>query len=562
MSQASTIKEFLVGLGFKADENSLKKTLAQVAGFAAAVQALAIGVGVAIYKIAGAEAATAREAERLGTTTSELQALEYAATASGNTVEELNKSLQGLLEKQPGIKNSAQALQDVAAKMQNMNAAQRQAYAKQLGIDPKFIKTLTNNLGELTDEYRQFYAVTGMDAEKAAQESKGFIDEVNRLTAMGQLVAKSLALSFMGKARQVVEAFRKFIAENFDTIKKVLETIVSIILRVADVINSVFYRVIKIIAGVVQWFSELDDGTQKLIIGAGLLLAAWKLLNAGFLATPLGMVIAALTTLFLLVDDYLTYMEGGESLIDWGPWVDVIEDIISLVKTLFKIIMSVARGISNAIGPAIKAVKDAIGGIINILRDVGRFFQAVFSGDLKGAVNIGIKILNGLGDLILTNLKNLANIILAFFTGLWDGIKENFPDFAAWAKNAADSIKNIFGSVFNWLKEKFDWILGKVKTVTDFLGITDSDNKESQQGARTVMAANDHFMGGAMGMGSYYMPPEMGGTNTTTNNDVNISPTYTVTINANDSADVAQRVGAVINNANSEALRNAQEASR
>ena len=50
----------------------------------------------------------------------------------------------------------------------------------------------------------------------------------------------------------------------------------------------------------------------------GLLIAAWKMLNLAFLTTPLGMLITGLAGIVALVDDYLTYMEGGESLFRLG----------------------------------------------------------------------------------------------------------------------------------------------------------------------------------------------------------------------------------------------------
>ena len=66
----------------------------------------------------------------------------------------------------------------------------------------------------------------------------------------------------------------------------------------------------RLISGLVDWFDRLDDGQQRLVLGLVGLVAAWKLLNLGFLTTPMGMIITGLLGIIALVDDYLTFKEN------------------------------------------------------------------------------------------------------------------------------------------------------------------------------------------------------------------------------------------------------------
>ena len=92
----------------------------------------------------------------------------------------------------------------------------------------------------------------------------------------------------------------------------------------------------------------------------GLIIAAWKILNLALLTTPLGMLITGLAGIVALVDDYLTYMEGGESYFDWGPWASTIERCVSVLKDVWNVIYAVGAAIGSALGPAFAMIVEKI----------------------------------------------------------------------------------------------------------------------------------------------------------------------------------------------------------
>lgn len=487
MSAGGVITEFLASVGFKADEKSLKASLAKVAAFGATVQLMAAGIYAGLAKVASGEAAMARQAEQLGTTSDKLQELGYVAEQSGSSIDAVTRSMESLVSKNPRIKDAATALERAGDRMARMSDAQRKAYADNMGIDRSLIPMLISDTGKLTEEFRAMYAVAGYDAREAGKASKEFMGEIGKLTTMVGLLAKSVALAFIGRIRHDVANLRKVIMENFDKIKRIFEGAIKIVLRIAAVISALVYRVISWISALMSWYDKLDDGQKKVVVGIGLLLAAWKLLNAGFLATPLGLIITGLLGIVALVDDYLTYMEGGESYFDWGPWADSIETaraalskVISAVGGFVTehqgLIQSLAKGMALFFG-----LKKAVG-VVGLLSGAFKALNLVIKANPIGLL---LSLLCMAAMLVIDNWDEVKAFFIGlwesiqakaaacadFFTGIWQGVKDwfvslwagvtdAFPDMGAWAARAVKSMREMFGAGIQWIKDKINSLTG------------------------------------------------------------------------------------------------------
>lgn len=557
------IKEFLASVGFKADEKSLKASLTKVAAFGVAIQTVALGIYAGITKVAAGEAQLARQAEKLGTTSDKLQELGYVAEQSGSSLDAVTRSMEGLVAKNPRIKDAAKALEMAGERMSRMNDMQKKAYAARMGIDPSLIPALTKDARALKDEFRQMYAVAGIDAKKAGEASKGFMAELGKLATMAGLLSKGLALAFMEKARDGIENLRRVLFENIGAIKRVFETLISVVLRISGVISAFAYRVIKWVGALVQWYDKLDGGQKKLILGVGLLLAAWKLLNAGFLATPLGMIVAGLTAVVALVDDYLTYMEGGESYFDWGPWAGTINDVVQALKPVLGVVMGIGQGIMAAVVPAFQGIISTIGRVIEHFRLLGNFVKAVFSGDFAGAVEAGKAILGNLADMVNGIFSGLVETIRSFFTALWPSVQENFPDFAAWAEESAAAITGLFGSAIQWVKDKLNALIGYLPDwVKEKMGFSvDGDDKPDPPPPggpppysdirRTALAAK-----ATQGPALTPSPAQAAGMSQTTQQNVQLNAKTEITVNgAGDPVAVGNQVAGRQNQVNADLVR-------
>lgn len=458
MAGAARIAEFFASVGFQADEKSLKSALTKVAAFGASVSVLAGGVFASLVGIAKAEADIAAQADKLGTSSERLEELRYVAEQTGSSADKLTAALESIASKNPRIKDTAAAFDLVSDRMRGMSELQRKLYAQRLGIDPTLIPMMTDDVAGLREEFRAMYAVAGTDAKAAAEESKGFLNELAKLKTLSGMLAKAVGLAFIGKIRRDIENLRRVIMENFGKIQRILQIVIGFVMRVAGAIGAFVYRIIKWAGQLVGWFDSLDDGQKKLVIGVGLLIAAWKMLNLAFLTTPLGMLITGLAGIVALIDDYLTYMEGGESYFDWTPWADTIKTCVNWLQRAAgaigtfitehqDLLMSVAKGIGVFMG-----IRGAIGMVIAGIGGMKKAFS-VFTAALSAnpfmlllavAVTVATLIIDN-WDAVKAFFVDAWATIKETFGNAWDAISAKFPNLAAAAEAMLQGLLQQFG---------------------------------------------------------------------------------------------------------------------
>jgi hypothetical protein len=483
MAAGEVLKEFLARLGFEIDEAGAQKFTSWLGtattrsmAFGAVIMAAAGAVYAGVYKIAESNAQLLSMAEALNMNVAKLREMNFVANLTGASAEALKSSLQGLQAQMAGatigqggiatfarlgihikdangkLRDTGDVLLDVGAKIKKMDRPRAEMFLGQLGIDKSLYKMLTRDVSGLTEAYRDMYAATGMDAQKSAEQSRDFVQEVKLLKEVFKLLAESVGIALIGKAGKDVTEFRKKLLKNFKPIMAVLLGVIKLILRVAGFVGAMADRVIGWIGGIVRWFQTLDSSTQTLILGVLGFAAAWKYLNLAFLATPIGAIITGIIALVAIIDDLMTYMEGGESLIDWGPWVGQIETITGEFGKL----MDVLGALWNLIkGPLLEAFAeigngaiDTLSGILNVVLNLITMLTNLANLDWTAAWESALKLAQGILDTILgiakaTGITSAVKGVARIFGGSNDGPPALGPSpaFAAAAAGAAGAGK-------------------------------------------------------------------------------------------------------------------------
>lgn len=545
---ATTIAEFLASIGFKVDEKGMKAALTKVAGFGAAVSVAAGAAIAGIMRVAQSEVALAKQAEGLGVPIRKLEELNYVAEQTGAGAESVAAALGSLKDKYPHIKDASVLLERVGRAMRGMSEQAARLYARRMGIDPALVPMLTRDVSALKDEYATMYAVAGRDAQKAAEDSKAFMAELGKLRTMSELLAKAVGGAFLGKIRGDIEALRRVVMENFSKIKRLFETVIAVVLRIAGVVGAFVRRVVTWASALIGWYDKLDDGQKRLVQGLALFLAAWKLLNAGFLATPLGMIVGALAAIVGLIDDYCTYMEGGESYFDWGPKAEGIAKCLAVLKNFWDVVCAVGSAILSALVPALGVINEQCRWIFNTLVSLGKIFWQLFTGDIGGALQSAQAMLADWAKSGRAIVENFCTAISNFFSTLWAGVKEDFPDFAAWAEGAANAIRDFFAPAVDWIRDK---IKSMASILPDFI------QKKLGLGGETAAAP-------AVPEGPALTPsPMQAQTAVNQNKTVKVESKTDITVNgAQNPEQVAGKVAAAQNGAAADIARNTQGAVR
>ncbi|ATM85077.1 lytic transglycosylase [Yersinia frederiksenii] len=417
MSNAETIKDFLVSLGFELDEAGEKKFSAVVAGvtanvlkMGAVVEGAALAVVGFTTKIADGLDKVYFASQRTGASVAGIKALGYAASQLGVDAASAQGSLESLarfIRNSPGaegflnrlgiqtrsangsMRDTSAIFTGLSAKLSSMPYYRANQYAQMLGIDENTLMAMRKGLGQFSSEYALTAKRIGFNADVAATQSNRFMTSMRNLTmTLGQARDKIGANLANGLAGDI-DALRKQLLDNWPKIEAVLMKVIKGILWAGDAVSRVLWRTGQAVGDVINWFKKLDPVTQQLIMLSGGLLLAWRLLNTAFLTSPVGIILSLGAGLFALYDDYKTWKEGGESLIDWGQWEQEINAALKGIDELTKSIKGVGVEIARLLNINLKnwTLK---GDIENLTKQFGEFGKMLsMIGELINALKEG-----------------------------------------------------------------------------------------------------------------------------------------------------------------------------
>lgn len=245
---------------------------------------------------------------------------------------------------------------------------------EEMGYQYHIIAPAINKAIVLRQELLKAYSAAGINIRKVIVDSVKLNMSLAKTKFAMEAIYKSVGSRFFGLLTQQSDAFRKRLYQNMPYIIDSLEKLVKIVFRAFNAVTILGGRLWSILTRVYDFFVMLDkatDGWSTVILGV---IAAWKLLNLEFLATPLGALLAGFVALLALFDDFKTWQEGGKSLFDWEPFLPVIDAVTKELKLLkdtldgiFTVIFNIGGAVVDVFqgkwGAALDRVTDAWGGL-------------------------------------------------------------------------------------------------------------------------------------------------------------------------------------------------------
>jgi hypothetical protein len=406
--------------------------------------ALLTGVGAAIVGAAGgvfafvasatqaADALTDMNAET-GISVESIQELGFAAELSGSSAEAMTSSLAGLAkvsgDAARGLGKGKKAfdelgisvkdasgnvktadvlfneLRETFARLGTDKATQKSIIAS-LGLDPSTLQLLnaTNDeVSALTAKARALGIVTTEQAEAAAsfQDSLGIAKFA--VSALSQQIAINLAPA----TQKITDGFTEFLIANQDLIKGGLQWLGEVIQSTAGF----FVRMTPIALALAGAFVIAQLATGGLATVMGILLS------------PVVLITLAIVALLLIVDDLLTALNGGQSVIadffmEFFGWdiVPVLQGIVDAFKAMFALLLTLAQPFF-----------DAFAGLFNAVIEL-------FKGNWAGALESLLGAFNSAGEGIRNIFLSLFDFIGTAFSQILVGIKSAatsiLPDWA------------------------------------------------------------------------------------------------------------------------------------
>lgn len=395
---AETIKDFLVSLGFSVDEAGAKKfgsvlagTTANVIKMGLAVEGAALSVVAFTAKIASGLDNLYWASQRTGATVQGIQSIGYAVSQVGGSVDAARSSLESLsrfIRNNPGAegflnrlgvqtRDASGNMRDMAAiftgvgqKLSSMPYYRANQYAQMLGIDENTLMAMRRGVGGFSGQYSAMAKAIGFNADEAARSSNKFMTSLREFSAMAGMARDKIGSNLADGLAGQIDNLRKKIIENFPKIEVTITKVIKGILWLGEIVGRVAFRIVDGVGDIIEWWGKLDAETKTLIEVIGGLVVAMRILNSTFWMSPIGLITGLIVALGLLWEDYKTWKEGGNSLIDWEKWQPAIDKAKDAITWLRDHLLE---------------LKDGVGGWQNALEILGTFIAGVWVSKVLGA---------------------------------------------------------------------------------------------------------------------------------------------------------------------------------
>lgn len=395
---AETIKDFLVSLGFSVDDAGAKKfgsvlagTTANVIKMGLAVEGTALSVVAFTAKIASGLDNLYWASQRTGATVQGIQSIGYAVSQVGGSVDAARSSLESLsrfIRNNPGAegflnrlgvqtRDASGNMRDMAAiftgvgqKLSSMPYYRANQYAQMLGIDENTLMAMRRGVGGFSGQYSAMAKAIGFNADQAALSSNRFMTSLKSLGEMAGMARDKIGSNLADGLAGQIDNLRKKIIENFPKIEVTITKVIKGILWLGEIVGRVAFRIVDGVGDIIEWWGKLDAETKTLIEVIGGLVVAMRILNSTFWMSPIGLITGLIVALGLLWEDYKTWKEGGNSLIDWEKWQPAIDKAKDAITWLRDHLLE---------------LKDGVGGWQNALEILGTFIAGVWVSKVLGA---------------------------------------------------------------------------------------------------------------------------------------------------------------------------------
>ncbi|HAJ6566985.1 TPA: lytic transglycosylase catalytic [Escherichia coli] len=446
---AETIKDFLVSLGFSVDEAGAKKfgsvlagTTANVIKMGLAVEGAALSVVAFTAKIASGLDNLYWASQRTGATVQGIQSIGYAVSQVGGSVDAARSSLESLsrfIRNNPGAegflnrlgvqtRDASGNMRDMAAiftgvgqKLSSMPYYRANQYAQMLGIDENTLMAMRRGVGDFSGQYSAMAKAIGFNADQAALSSNRFMTSLKSLGEMAGMARDKIGSNLADGLAWQIDNLRKKIIENFPKIEVTITKVIKGILWLGEIVGRVAFRIVDGVGDIIEWWGKLDAETKTLIEVIGGLVVAMRILNSTFWKSPIGLITGLIVALGLLWEDYKTWKEGGNSLIDWEKWQPAIDKAKDAITWLRDHLLE---------------LKDGVGGWQNALELLATFIAGVWISKVTGAFSrlAGIPVppwLKGwmaYAAYLYSDRENIG----ASAKSSWDYTKQNIGDSLRW----------------------------------------------------------------------------------------------------------------------------------
>jgi hypothetical protein len=519
----------------------------------AGASAAAAGIFAFSKTIADTNDELGKLSQRLGVDLESLQELGFVAELNGASIDQMNSSLQNLnrvaseaargvgegvetfgllgvsvLDTQGKIKTADELFLNISDSILSLGTqAEKLDLSQKLGIDENVLLLLQSGSEEINaqrESVRKYNFVVGKEATKAAAD---FIDSLSIIGKIISGISSKIATGLIKQIQPFLELLIEWFVNNRNIIKQNISSFIDGVVKAIRVLTRVSIRV----ASAVNSISEAMGGWKATIIAvSGLLLA----MNARALLMPV-LAAAAATSILLILEDLITFANGGDSAI--GSLAEKFPTLDKALRVTLDLIKMSIDGwvlIFTQGGEALEGLKLIVQDlgifIFNFFKDTGERIQNVFDKTVNGIKNLlsDIPVIRAVVETVSKTIDDVEQEVSA--NGVARTIQRDGGGFSILeaGENAIQSFKNIItdNPVTNTIRE---FLIDPISTfITGGESISQPREIQSQQRVFDSSLTQN--------------TSSVANTNNTTNNN----PEVNITINGGDTEEVRQTITDVL----------------
>lgn len=343
------------------------------------------------------------------------------------------------------------------------------------GILGGFLAATHGVITELEDLIKEEKLLTKVTKEQLDQAKK-YNESVETLGKRFNSLRVEIAFGFLPTLQKLIGGLDDFLEANAELIANGLVGLLNAITSVFKVIGS-FIRFIDLIV-------EKTFGWEKTlyILGAALLYVRRASILA-FVTNPVFLIIAAIGVLLILIDDFITYLDGGQSEFGdfWGAMLEYIEVITPALKKLWDLLI---LGASYLIELGFFVTKYLGGAFVDAVEVVAAVWTLLV-GLIIGDTELISAAWDGLIENLLSAFNNLAMLIDPIVRLITKIISDGFEKarvyvlgvlsqmliaIIGFVSRVGSALSTVFTIITTPFRLAFDWIVNTFSKLPSLIG--------------------------------------------------------------------------------------------
>lgn len=362
-----------------------------------------------------------------------------------NFNQELGNTTKEALQADKALTNTGQTATSVFGAVGKIGAVVFTALQTVIGGAWAYLNSYIDKVEELQTAEDETIRTTAEQVEMA----KKYKENMSRLGDVIENIKTRVALQFLPTMYDLSEQYAKLLSDNKALIADGINRFLEAVSRSVQVVNNVIRFIKLAIETTIGWKAAL----YVLAIAIGYIRRAMLL---AFITNPITWVIAALAVLALLIDDFMTYLDGGKSEFGgfWGAAIAWTKEAIQWTKDFWKACVDTFDAVVNAGTNMIEAIVNAWNylknAVIVLLTPIYNYFKAVFASIWE--------VISGFVDIF----QGIFKFIVSAWHGDLDGAKDGIGQIVA-------GIVGIFSGMMDFIIAQWNAVVSGLTTAMEVI---------------------------------------------------------------------------------------------